>query len=356
MYSYSFQGQERDDEIKGEGNSYDFGARMLDSRLGRWLSIDAELDAKYSPYVSMNNSPVYYFDGDGNKFRPFSKSKQLYKQAVAQIQVQQARITALMANANTTPDNMVALAQLSQTLQNQLGDLQALKDDRKIVYTINVQPVHAVGYDSPADVQVNQQKRVKKGRIDITVNTVNGTNAEYSQGMAHAATVVRQFKQGEWSFRSSHGSHSDVRGTLSDQQDFQEQLESSEIWTLNIASPTLSNDIIQMNLNIANTVSNSTLPPVGNVLTSHGETVNYPRRNFNAINPDLGTTTPGQSVVHDGEHSQTFLDQFLSRIAQGQGLSDAIFLNDEFYQKSKKEFKADNKKRESGKTVNGQLP
>ena len=39
-YRYAFQNQERDDEVKGNGNSYDFGARMYDSRLGRFLSVD----------------------------------------------------------------------------------------------------------------------------------------------------------------------------------------------------------------------------------------------------------------------------------------------------------------------------
>jgi hypothetical protein len=34
-YVYSFNGAERDDEVKGSGNSLDFGARIYDSRLGR---------------------------------------------------------------------------------------------------------------------------------------------------------------------------------------------------------------------------------------------------------------------------------------------------------------------------------
>lgn len=39
-YRYGFQNQERDDEIKGAGNSVNFTFRMYDSRLGRFLSID----------------------------------------------------------------------------------------------------------------------------------------------------------------------------------------------------------------------------------------------------------------------------------------------------------------------------
>ena len=67
QYRYGFNGMEKDDELKGSGNSLDFGARIYDSRLGRWLSLDP-LMAKYpnmSPYNSFNNNPVYYIDPDG---------------------------------------------------------------------------------------------------------------------------------------------------------------------------------------------------------------------------------------------------------------------------------------------------
>jgi RHS repeat-associated protein len=39
-YRYGFQAQEKDDEIKGVGNSYNYTYRMHDPRLGRFLSID----------------------------------------------------------------------------------------------------------------------------------------------------------------------------------------------------------------------------------------------------------------------------------------------------------------------------
>jgi RHS repeat-associated protein len=68
-YRYGFNGKEKDDEIKGSGNSYDFGARLYDPRLGRWLSTDP-LAAKYpdlSPYNFVANSPLIYIDPDGKR-------------------------------------------------------------------------------------------------------------------------------------------------------------------------------------------------------------------------------------------------------------------------------------------------
>lgn len=66
-YRYGFNGMERDDEMKGSGNSYDFGARIYDSRLGRFLSIDP-LSAKNvskSPFHFASNSPIYFVDSKG---------------------------------------------------------------------------------------------------------------------------------------------------------------------------------------------------------------------------------------------------------------------------------------------------
>ncbi len=50
--------------------AYDFGARMYDARLGRWLSVDP-LGAKYpnlSPYNFVGNSPILYVDYDGRDY------------------------------------------------------------------------------------------------------------------------------------------------------------------------------------------------------------------------------------------------------------------------------------------------
>ncbi len=67
QYRFGFNGKENDNEVIGIGNSVDFGARIYDPRLGRWLSVDP-LQAKYpdlSPYNFCANNPVFLIDPDG---------------------------------------------------------------------------------------------------------------------------------------------------------------------------------------------------------------------------------------------------------------------------------------------------
>jgi len=63
-YRYGYQGSEKDNEVKGEGNSYTTHFRQLDPRLGRWLTIDPKASSLpwQSPYCSMDNNPILLND------------------------------------------------------------------------------------------------------------------------------------------------------------------------------------------------------------------------------------------------------------------------------------------------------
>ena len=77
-YRWGFNNMEKDDELKGSGNSYDFGARIYDPRVGRWLAVDP-LAAKYpdsSPYSFASNNSIYFLDPDGKEVIAYSAESQ----------------------------------------------------------------------------------------------------------------------------------------------------------------------------------------------------------------------------------------------------------------------------------------
>jgi RHS repeat-associated protein len=66
-YRYGFQGQEMDDEVKGEGNSVNYKYRMHDPRIGRFFAVDP-LTAKYphnSPYAFSENVVIDHIELEG---------------------------------------------------------------------------------------------------------------------------------------------------------------------------------------------------------------------------------------------------------------------------------------------------
>ncbi len=73
-YRYGFQGQEADDEIKGEGNSYNYKYRMDDPRIGRFFAIDPLVEEypELTPYQFSSNSPIYLVEIEGLEGRIYN--------------------------------------------------------------------------------------------------------------------------------------------------------------------------------------------------------------------------------------------------------------------------------------------
>lgn len=68
VYRYGFSGKERDNEIRGDGNSYDFNGRSIyDPRIGRFVSVDPEFrkGPDHSPYAFAFNNPLIFIDKTG---------------------------------------------------------------------------------------------------------------------------------------------------------------------------------------------------------------------------------------------------------------------------------------------------
>lgn len=145
--NYSFNNQEHDDEMYGDGNAISFDARMLDVRLARWLSVDP-LFAKYpsiSPYGFVANSPLIMVDRDGKDIIIWYKEGNEYK-----------------------PTRYTAGMKVSSAPGAARATVAALNEIHKIS-TVSVQPT--IGYDAnaPTPMQVIEELSTSK---EYRVNVV----------------------------------------------------------------------------------------------------------------------------------------------------------------------------------------
>jgi RHS repeat-associated protein len=66
-YKFGFNGKMNDDDVKGLGNQQDYGMRIYDPRVGRFLSVDP-ITRQYpqlTPYQFVSNTPNWAVDMDG---------------------------------------------------------------------------------------------------------------------------------------------------------------------------------------------------------------------------------------------------------------------------------------------------
>jgi RHS repeat-associated protein len=64
-YRYGFNGKEKDNDLAAD--NYDFGARIYDARIGRWMAVDPDAfkGPSWSVYNSNFNNPILFVDNNG---------------------------------------------------------------------------------------------------------------------------------------------------------------------------------------------------------------------------------------------------------------------------------------------------
>ena len=108
-YRYGFQGQEKDDEIKGEGNSLNYTFRMHDPRVGRFFAVDP-LTAQYpwySPYQFSGNTPIRFVELEGME----EKNPSIFTKALNAISgdFYRNRMNSYITTHNISDENIIAL-------------------------------------------------------------------------------------------------------------------------------------------------------------------------------------------------------------------------------------------------------
>ena len=112
-YRYSFQGQEKDDEIKGEGNSINYKYRMHDPRIGRFFAVDP-LAPKYpwnSVYAFSENRVIASIELEG------LEAEDLYSPAGQQREDGSYNGFLLIDEMSATPRNAASLEAAREQLK-----------------------------------------------------------------------------------------------------------------------------------------------------------------------------------------------------------------------------------------------
>jgi len=118
-YRFGFNGMEKDNKIKGCGNSLDYGARIYDSRLGRFLSIDPAFMyfSNESNYIFAGNAPVKFIDYKGYFKYPageVAKNKQDYPMLTKYLETQ------ILHDVTNSPRIMQGLMKYGKLTEQQI--------------------------------------------------------------------------------------------------------------------------------------------------------------------------------------------------------------------------------------------
>ena len=118
-YRYGFNGKEKDGEVSGDGNQYDYGFRIYNPRLGKFLSVDP-LTKSYpmlTPYQFASNKPINSIDLDG------LESADVYHYLDADGKLTGATVIKIRDNEGPLGDGIL-VHQLIMTSDNPGGSIQ----------------------------------------------------------------------------------------------------------------------------------------------------------------------------------------------------------------------------------------
>ncbi|MEW6774640.1 MAG: RHS repeat-associated core domain-containing protein [Bacteroidota bacterium] len=200
-YRYGFNGKENDNEVYGIGNFQDYGARMYDTRLARFISPDPiiVMQHKYqdlSPYQFASNTPIQAIDLDG-----LEKGVVIYNWYLngdkTTIKIQ--RVEVLKANGENVQLNLrkmqngIIIEENSQFNQNQYLVIQHVYRDNKKVYTQYFQKENLDDIEKSLDVERNkiENKYTLDFYLDNNENEIVGIKINTLEDKSEENKVIK---------------------------------------------------------------------------------------------------------------------------------------------------------------------
>jgi len=211
-YRYGYQGSEKDDDVKGEGNSYTTHFRQLDPRVGRWLSIDPKSTTLESPYVSMANNPIMYNDMLGDTIRgTSSQSAQRTQQTLQETFA-----------SNPVIANFFTLGSDGVTFNNIDGEkfasaIKNVDDNTKtLAYAyyeaVNDDGLHQVNMVYRSESLDPSVQSALPNQSPITIDDAAGGGINYGTGTGSLSIIVMDSQNKITDYSSATSQHNGVTG------------------------------------------------------------------------------------------------------------------------------------------------
>ena len=193
-YRFGFNGKENDNEVKGVGNSVDFGARIYDSRLGRWLSCDPK-GVKYpawSPYHFGYCNPIIVIDPNGeenivvigssknNQDASWVKRPSLLAAGFREAQ----RLSKTQTDGNETTTIVVLTKYYTQQ------ELNVIRN--KVMNSSGIELVEVSSYEQAVmyiNTKTTDSDRIKKADYSVSESRINDQITDFSY-VGHGGAVL----------------------------------------------------------------------------------------------------------------------------------------------------------------------
>jgi RHS repeat-associated protein len=182
-YRYGFNGQEKDDEWKGDGNSIAYEARIYDPRLGRFLSVDP-WTSKYAwqtPYAYHKNSPIAFVDWKGYGDPTDGEKKEIKKGAKKAFN-QAAKKQGESVFLKHLPKEEGAWSSETDIDEPVYGTNADIEPTNQVEVQIDVETPEAVWYDFMGGARIFEfEGDFDGGSSDWTFSYTAGEDASYNK-------------------------------------------------------------------------------------------------------------------------------------------------------------------------------
>ena len=250
-YRFGFNGMEKDDEVKGNGNFMFTHYRGIDTRIGRWLSVDpkTKLAAWESPYLSMGANPIWRYDPMGDKWDDSNDSQEKADDFRTKTKTEIGKAESTLSSLTAQAENLGSgkaydkVIEKIRNVQDHIGEMETSLLELNVLESSDqvyrLQPKS--GLQGTTTYTMKDGKLYEEGGGGGRTYYENGIVVmEYAHGYlstkAHELKHGFQFDRGMISFTTSTGKG----GPLYDLTDEQAAYKRGSAFGLSVTKPLLS--------------------------------------------------------------------------------------------------------------------